>query len=107
VKSGQPQLREVHQHRVPNDAVHEPNPARARLGQQSGDHTGLERVEDGVFVGVGGGDDDIHIGLFTDDRGEAQHGDVGGRQPGQPSAEDVAHTFGNLGDGDELALARQ
>ncbi len=93
--------------RLPHEQVREAHGAGRGLHQQPADHTGLERVQHGVLVDLGGADQQLGVDVAADHRRDPQRRDGLLRQPPEAAAQDVGHAFGYLRGRDESALAGQ
>ncbi len=87
--------------------MHEPRPARVGLGEQPGDHPGLEGGHHPVLVGVGRRHQHVHVRVPADHGGQAEHRHSRRGQPGQPPAQHVPHALRNLGRRDQRTLTGQ
>jgi hypothetical protein len=107
VQAAAPQPRQAAVQGVTGQHVGEPDPARRRLGEQTGDQAGLQRVQHRRLAGPGRPHQHLDVGVPADHGGQAQHRHRRRGQPGQPSPQHVADALRHLGGGDQRALAGQ
>jgi hypothetical protein len=107
VQAAAPQLGQVGVQGVAGQHMGEPDLARRRFGEQTGDQAGLQRVQHRRLAGPGRPHQHLDVGVPADHGGQAQHRHRRRWPPGQPSPQHVADALRHLGGGDQRALAGQ